>query len=589
MFQMKFYMHCEEPELTIVIHWDSTDHMLQEAVCIFSDALDKKYPMRGFPNAHFVVKNTKGKLVEDISTIKAAVKHMGDLYVTVSANENGANDVGKISQSVKDLSLDCMAQPLVEGNTNESIEDQAQMQEAKHNAAVIHLANGRVRKAIALYKEMRKENQNNKLALKGLVTCYKRAGRHRVELKYAKQGLSLFKDDIEIVMLAGEAYVNCGDSDSALETLMTCVKLGRNSGGISQHAKLDLQLLLAKAYLLKGQKDMAITVLQGVLRENLEHEEALMEYAALLFPLGPKQSEEAVSVILTVLARKQGDTRAKQIFASIMSDPKGMNVLKEVAVGVMTDAAALVYLGSCLRDHSVIKEALELFSMALNIDPQNSSIALIYLHTIELLDDETLSLQFAQQFLMACSQKTVGTLSMATFSKCLENVLTLTDKNVGATGFIENTAEVISPPARDYTDEERYSLAFMFTVVKVLYIKGLVSGFPTLLALLEPLYKGRELHQSNIRNEAAYFNCINELLKSYPTLPMTKPSPGETTLYYIGDSHCLPVAWQKTKIQVVAWISHRSLINILILFNTRCGLRQTKVLLISNLNLHSSL
>ncbi|KAK3088149.1 hypothetical protein FSP39_015394, partial [Pinctada imbricata] len=60
----------------------------------------------------------------------------------------------------------------------------------------------------------------------------------------------------------------------------------------------------------------------------------------------------------------------------------------------------------------------------------------------------------------------------------------------------------------------------------------------------DPLTEGQDLHCTNIRNEAAYYTCISQIIQqSYPPLP-TQSSP---FIYFMGDSHCIPPAWQSIK------------------------------------------
>jgi hypothetical protein len=109
----------------------------------------------------------------------------------------------------------------------------------------------------------------------------------------------------------------------------------------------------------------------------------------------------------------------------------------------------------------------------------------------------------------------------------------------------------ITSCSKQYTDEENYLLAFWFTLVKVLFIKGQLHYIPPLLEMIHPLCEGHDLHNSNIRNEAAYFSCIRDLFKTYDRdIPATKLSLGENYIYFIGDSHCIPPAWQKITVKV---------------------------------------
>ena len=49
----------------------------------------------------------------------------------------------------------------------------------------------------------------------------------------------------------------------------------------------------------------------------------------------------------------------------------------------------------------------------------------------------------------------------------------------------------------------------------------------------------RPLHTTVIRNEAAYFGCVAQLLADHPPPPLATPAGSHAPLYLCGDSHCL--------------------------------------------------
>lgn len=546
---MKFYLHSENPELTLVMVWErDKPGTVQDILNIFIDSLKNKIPSyKDSSRFSYSVKNNKGKVLDKDSNICDVVKHMDDLFVQLDTDK--ADFTTKVEEKAK-KSTEETSKKYVDSKPTKDI------LLSKSNAAIIHVGNGRYRKAIEIYRDMLKVDPKSKTALTGLITCYKRAGRNEKALRWAKKASHIFENDIEINMYGGEALIECCDGDKAIEILMKCTKLARNSGGLRTEEKHKIQVLLAKAYLLKEQKDMAITILQGVLRENVEHEEALVEYAALLFPLGPAQSEEAMSVLLTLLARDKNDRNVKEKFAEICKMPNGMEVLKQVAGPVIGDSAALVFLGNCLRDYSAIEESLELFQMALDVQPNNPSIALIYVHTLEVVERHEDIVKFYKKYCSQFHEKSVKELKCSEVSNVIQFIPDdLRIEQVSTLPWKPDVVRQIKSSSGEYTDDERYLLAFWFTLVKVLFIKGQLQYIPALLELLQPLYEGHDLHHSNIRNEAAYFNCISELFSTYKEIPCVKPSQEEKYIYFIGDSHCIPPAWQKIVVQVSCFIN----------------------------------
>ncbi|KAJ4457598.1 hypothetical protein PAPYR_6836 [Paratrimastix pyriformis] len=106
------------------------------------------------------------------------------------------------------------------------------------------------------------------------------------------------------------------------------------------------------------------------------------------------------------------------------------------------------------------------------------------------------------------------------------------------------------------------ALALLMTAVKILYLMGRLGTARALVGLLEPHRAGRSLHNTSIRNEAAYCSCLCALLHVRPMAlspppvlqpPFVRgplghfPTPSGTTpvpIYVLGDSHVLPMAWR---------------------------------------------
>jgi hypothetical protein len=80
-------------------------------------------------------------------------------------------------------------------------------------------------------------------------------------------------------------------------------------------------------------------------------------------------------------------------------------------------------------------------------------------------------------------------------------------------------------PARiNYSPEQLDVLAVLFTVVKILYIGGAVGRAHELATRVERARRLSEkpLHETMVRNEAAYFGCIYQVLTEYP-IPLPLP------------------------------------------------------------------
>lgn len=87
----------------------------------------------------------------------------------------------------------------------------------------------------------------------------------------------------------------------------------------------------------------------------------------------------------------------------------------------------------------------------------------------------------------------------------------------------------------------------MFTLVKILYIKGALSFLPSIVKLLDPCCVNRDLHTTNIRNENAYYICISKMIQREDFSTVKPHSP---YIYMIGDSHCVTPAWRPLTVKV---------------------------------------
>ena len=107
---------------------------------------------------------------------------------------------------------------------------------------------------------------------------------------------------------------------------------------------------------------------------------------------------------------------------------------------------------------------------------------------------------------------------------------------------------------RQLSGDELDLLALLFTIVKISFLLGNFDLIGSLVALIEPVRVGRKLHQTSIRNEAAYYCCVAQLMEhiAQPTmegaLAQIAAKAAIPTIYACGDSHVLPLAWQTMRV-----------------------------------------
>ena len=91
-----------------------------------------------------------------------------------------------------------------------------------------------------------------------------------------------------------------------------------------------------------------------------------------------------------------------------------------------------------------------------------------------------------------------------------------------------------------YTETQLDLLALVFTMVKILFTGGALSRVARLIDTVNcaRLASDKELHTTLIRNEAAYFGCVSQVLKQSPPPPVPCGSI-VSPIFLCGDSHCL--------------------------------------------------
>lgn len=549
---MKFYVHTEEPPFTMVVKWnDDDDQDLEKIIEIFMSNFEKRFPTEACKIDKSTIELWKGRKSINLSgNVLQTIKNMDDIYVkwkSISTDNNtqitGNHPAKEVNTSDTNTLVKSENQhnPFEKNHSSKKKTPSYSVQEFLELATALSTKQKR-QHAIVLFKDILKKEPTNQTALIGIADCYLNAGRPSDALPYLKQA----QNTNDLAFRLGQCYVEMGEYDKAIETLIGYCKELRTRGGTSAAHKQDVQIWLAKAYIGKKQTDMALVVLQGVLRENQEHLDALTEYAPLIYPLGPKQKEEAMTILLTVLINKLNDSHVKEKFAYLCQQEHGMQVLESMSGPAWRDVPAVVFMATSLRDAGAVEQAEALLKHACMLQPGNPHTLLTYVHTLELVEKHTEAIQEIVAYIKQWPDKEIGSFKIGSLLPILNHFhgdvyLNVPDGNILCSSV---SMETTSGP---YLEDTNYLLAILFTLVKILFIKGAVAFIRPITNLIDPLTNGHELHKTNIRNEAAYFSCISQLQGITPEVNHLVPS--QPNLYFIGDSHCVPPAWQSIQIK----------------------------------------
>lgn len=549
---MKFYIHSEEHGFTMVVRCEEGyQGTVADVAMMFIKQLKQKTQAQVPENVDCQVK--KGYKILDLKDeVKKKVEDKDDLFITIHQGARPKSDMKEttITDKKDTKNVDDKTDKKVNKETSFASQKGGSKPNSKivglMKTAVQFIEKGHFQQAARILEEITKADPGNIEAHVGLVDIYLKAERPQRALKWCRKTKE-FHNNRELSLREAQCYLNMKKSDKAIDLLLTYCKDMRKSGGAAPANKHDVQVMLARAYLQKDQKDMAITVLQGVLREDGKNVDALAEFAPLIFPFAqPSQKENTMSVVLTLLANNKESSYMKEKFAVMCKCEHGLEVLKSVSGEAWNNVSSLVFMATSLRDCGAIKESLKLLDHAYNLEPGNPHTLLTYVHTMELVEKHTEAMVFMKDFVHKFPEQRVGCVTCGMVDLIVK----------GFTGDIYfNVAPDLSdldlspgdPVTNDYTEEQRYLLALLLTLVKVLYIKGALAYIPALMKLLDPCCEGHSLHETNIRNEYAYYTCISKVLRQRGDLPsLSRDTP---FVYFVGDSHCVPAAWQHMSYQ----------------------------------------
>lgn len=288
------------------------------------------------------------------------------------------------------------------------------------------------------------------------------------------------------------------------------------------------QVAVARCLYFGGNKPDGAKVISAVLGEsNNECPEALFEYAGFLTENG--QADGAVPILLRLLAQSFNLKRVKEALADAVRQSGVRPLLEDLPETRETSAAGLAFVASVLKENGAVEEALELYRVALRLRPTNVTYALNLVHAIEITLRLDEALRVAWDFFGVRDE-----------TGLLDRIAEFRAKHGSASS--SAGADKALPP--DALEE----LGFFFALVKVLYGAGRLTHLPALMAALDPIREGRDLHLTTIRNEHAYYSCVRELVLHHaPAAPLAEGDLPK--VYVLGDSHSFPLAWRTVTLQ----------------------------------------
>ena len=366
--------------------------------------------------------------------------------------------------------------------------------------------------------------------------------------------------DPELFITLGEAMHGQAEYEDAVDAYSTALQ----SGGAKKGREWvhDTKILMARAHLALNPREAtaANDLIKSVLGENSEHRKALLFYGEVM--LEQQNVEEALPIYLRLVAASMGeDPEIKRPLAKLFSLPGAVASLSAKLPPATAGKGAgdiYGYLANQAKERSVVGVAVELYRIALKIDPNRSNYILNHVHTLELTWDLELALREISQWLAAQPEKRVGEVSAGQLAAILRQAephriiepgpeLRFGDGSGISTeneSALDKDGQKPGPKRTDTLTKEGLDfLALGFTICKVAFVGGQLAILPALVKALETDHRERDLHSTTIKNEAAYFGCVKQLTGLFPC-PAPSYDEHAPPLYVIGDSHCLATGWR---------------------------------------------
>ena len=551
---MKFFVHFDgPPAFTMVFKWNSSEkgnlkHLLQ----IFLEALNAKcFPLTGLclDNTTLVDKRkTTLSLEKEISSV---VKDGLDLFVVAKEfpepkerqrNVLDSSERSTVS-SIRLLSKKEKAQKLQASKVKSEVpspdkELRRSEGETDSRLTLSELKKvGSLRNAASICTQALQVEKKNFSALSCLAEIYLDAGRPKLALEYVQAAMKVNPNDMALNFTCGNCLADLGRLEDATNVYIKYMN-HLEATGASKGQIHDVQAAIAKILAKGGNTQMAVKLYADVLKEDDTHIESIKGYAIHTAGNSQKDLHEAIAIMLSALVHSSGNREIRRQVAKLISQQGGMDVFRDQLSEMWESSESMMYLADILRESGAIKQALELINHACQLSPLDPSICLYLVHTYEILSDHNKAFLEARTFLKRNQTLKIGNISFSQIVPFLQQVT----EDI----YLNNAPVTVFPMFNDQDnvgkalDSEFQQLGLLFTLVKILFVKGALNLVKPLLPILDKLHDGRGLHLTLLRNEAAFYSCISHVMK----VPFSPLPQNPKFIYFASDSHCISPAWR---------------------------------------------
>lgn len=526
---MKLYFHVtiEESNEQITAALDVPDTVtFEDCIISISNVLSSKHGIFFNPTIFGVLSQRNKSINGDVKI--SSVSNKSEFKVVQNVNKNQQSEIEKANKPKSQIATE---------NVKTLVKQASDC-----------LSKNLKSKALSIYKEiLLKTNKNHYEALFGMAYIYLSAKRYDLSTKYFEQLISKDEENHKILMDYAQALINNKEGNKAASVIARCINdLKRKKAD----AKLifDANVILASALEAMEQLQNAFQLYLSVSQmTEKQHVNALLGYARVGYALGLVTLDDVFIVLLNAIALRKNDSKVQNLFAKMILEEQGFEKMKEQMQDAWSDAPAVVYIATFLRECGLLDVSLKLLLHAHMLAPKSVDIVLLTCHLMENQNQIDSALKFIADFVQKkLDRQVIRKVNLSCFVPLINAYLSHNQVEISELTHAEFETKPPSPSG-SFSNIELQLLAIYFTVIKIFFLKGEMELVSYLVKTTKPLFlMQNDLHKTLIRNEQAFYSCINQI---FETLPPPMKEEKVKKLYVVGDSHIIPLAWRRLTIK----------------------------------------
>jgi len=340
-------------------------------------------------------------------------------------------------------------------------------------------------------------------------------------------------------IMAAQALHACGGKDALRSTA-------------NDERLLTAKAHMAKALRLHGDPAYARMLLISNLQVFEDHSYSLDEYGRTLEALA--QPIEALRVYLKMFVLNMNNPDLKEHFAATLQHKEAFKFFREQLDVAEKPEQFYSFVASGVKEFGAVQVSVDLYRACLEYKKNLPSYVLNLVHDLEVLNQYDEAFRILKEHLYVQRNAYVGPVHIAAIWNIIRHIDVLSDHQIwkpkesrpsASTAHAKPLPEVPGTVdmSKPYGQQDLDLLATIFTLVKVAYITGVLDILPDICKLTNTACEGRDIHDTTIKNENAYFSCITGLMSYHASTIEHPPSASLSRLYVAGDSHSMAPAW----------------------------------------------